>query len=105
MLWVFLIAGLIGVLCGSLYRAPALILLSFTSLIWVSILLLVSGSPLGESLITAFLVTAALQMGYLLGVGCGNLWHHLWSRASLYWPVFSIAAISQRARRRPILNG
>lgn len=106
MLWVFLIAGMTGILCGNLYRVPALIALSFISLGWVSIVLLLNGFPLGEALLTAFLVTAALQMGYLLGAGCGSLWQYLRSRSCLYVRGgFRIPGIPQRSRRWLIPHG
>jgi hypothetical protein len=99
MLWMFLIAGLIGIICGSRYRAPALIVLSFISLAWVFILLLFNGMTLGEAFVTAFLVTAILQLGYLLGAGFGNLWR---LRMSLHWRG---VMMSPRVRRSPVLNG
>jgi hypothetical protein len=106
MLWVFLIAGMTGILCGNLCRAPALIILSFISFSWASIVLPLHGFSLGQALITAFLITAVLQMGYLLGAGCGNFWQYLRSRALNYVRGgFRILGAPHRSRRWLIPHG
>jgi hypothetical protein len=106
MLWVFLIVGMTGILCGSLCRAPALIILSFISFSWAFIVLPLNGYSLGEALVTAFLITAVLQMGYLLGAGCGNLWQYLRPHILFYGrDGFRGFGISQRSRRWLIPHG
>lgn len=107
MLWMFLIAGMTGILCGNLYRAPALIAISFASVAWVSIVLLLTDYPLGSALIIAFLVTGVMQMGYLLGAGCGNLGRHVRPRASTYMSGggWRMSGVHQRSRRSLIPNG
>jgi hypothetical protein len=106
MLWVFLIAGMTGILCGNLCRAPALIIFSFISFSWASIVLPLNGFSLGEALITAFLITAVLQMGYLLGAGFGNLWQYLRPRILFYVRSgFRMFGVPQRSRRSLIPHG
>ena len=106
MLWVFLIVGMTGILCGNLCRAPALIILSFISFSWASIVLPLNGFSLGEAFVTAFLITAVLQMGYLLGAGCGKLWQNLRPHILFYVrDGFRIFGNSQRSRRWPIPHG
>jgi hypothetical protein len=67
MLWVLSLAGLTGLLCGCLFRAPALIFLSFISFGGAFVLELLTDATLGHAAITAFFLTAALQCGYLVG--------------------------------------
>jgi len=74
MLWVFAIAGLIGILCGCLFRAPALVFLSFVSFGGGFVLGAIADWSLLRGLITAILLTAILQLGYLFGAGLCYLW-------------------------------
>jgi hypothetical protein len=69
MLWVFWTAWLAGLVCGCLVRAPALILLSFLCFVAAFVSSLWAGMAAGSAFITAILVTAALQIGYLVGAG------------------------------------
>ena len=69
MLWMFATAVLTGLLCGCIFRAPALIVLSFFSFGGGLVLSLAGRDAFGSALITAILVTSAVQVGYLLGAG------------------------------------
>ncbi len=69
MLWVFSTAWLMGIISGCLVRAPALILLSFLCFVAAFVSSLWAGMAAGSAFITAILVTAALQIGYLVGAG------------------------------------
>lgn len=77
MLWVLSTAGLTGLFCGCLFRAPALIFLSFLSFSGAFVLTLLTGAALGQAVITAVLLTASLQFGYLLGAVLSHLRQHL----------------------------
>ena len=77
MLWVLSTAGLTGLLCGCLFRAPALIFLSFLSFGGALVLMLLTDASLGHALITAVLLTVALQCGYLLGAVLCHLRQYL----------------------------
>jgi hypothetical protein len=68
MLWVFATAVLTGLLCGCIFRAPALIILSFLSFGSALVLSLAQDTAL-SAFVTAILVTSAVQLGYLLGAG------------------------------------
>jgi hypothetical protein len=57
-----------GVLCGLLYKVPAMLALSWVAALSSFILTLVSGGRVLESFIVAFLLATACQFGYLLGV-------------------------------------
>lgn len=67
MLWVLSTAGLTGLLCGCLFRAPALIFLSFVSFGGAFVLVLLTEASLSHAAVSAILLTASLQCGYLLG--------------------------------------
>jgi hypothetical protein len=67
--WVFATAGLFGILCGCLFRAPALVFLSFLSFGGALVLTLIADLPVLKAFMTAILITAALQLGYLVGAG------------------------------------
>ena len=69
MLWVFATAVLTGLLCGCIFRAPALIILSFLSFGSVEAFPLAGQCPRRSAFLTAVLVTSAVQLGYLLGAG------------------------------------
>ncbi len=69
MLWVFSVFGLTGIFCGFLFRAPAVVILSFVCFTATSAASLVSGSPAGGAIVLAIGSCAALQIGYLLGLG------------------------------------
>jgi hypothetical protein len=69
MLWVFSVIGLTGIFCGFLFRAPAMVVLSFACFAAVLTGSLVNGSPPGGAIVTALGSCAALQLGYLLGLG------------------------------------
>jgi hypothetical protein len=68
-LWVFATVGLLGILCGCLFRAPALVFLSFLSFGGGLTLAILAGWPVLNALGTAILLTATLQLGYLVGAG------------------------------------
>jgi hypothetical protein len=82
MLWIFATVGLTGILCGCLFRAPALVLLSFISFGAALPLSLLGGSTLGGAFLNAVLVAASLQVGYLIGAGLTFLWQQLRHRLS-----------------------
>ena len=106
MLWVFSTAGLIGVLCGCFVRAPALILISFLGFGGVFVLSLWSGSALGSAFITAILVTAALQFGYLVGAGLSYLGQQFRRRrASRAAAGRNFDGPLRRSNRQPIPHG
>jgi hypothetical protein len=69
MLWTFATAVLTGLLCGCLFRVPALTVLSFLGFGGAIVLSLAGHDTLGSALITAIALTATLQLGYLLGAG------------------------------------
>jgi hypothetical protein len=73
MLWVFSSAGLIGLSCGWLFKAPVIVGLSILAFGSVFVISMLSGSGFGSGFVAAFLTSAALQLGYLLGLGL----HHL----------------------------
>lgn len=77
MLWWFLAAGLSGVLCGLVFRAPALIVLSFASFAGTFGFCLATGGMWVSSLLDSILTTAALQIGYLIGATLFHLWRGL----------------------------
>lgn len=80
MLWMFATAGLIGILCGFLFRAPALVFLSFLSFGGAFVLMVISDWSITRAFITAVLFTAALQAGYLFGAGFSHMLYHLRTR-------------------------
>ena len=67
MLWMYAAAGFTGILCGCFFRVPALMLLSFLSFSSVVFFVVVDNWSIAHSLITAVLLTAVLQVGYLVG--------------------------------------
>jgi hypothetical protein len=69
MLWMFATAGLTGILCGCLFRAPALVFLSFVTFGGAFVLSVIVDWSVWCAFVTAVLLTAALQVGYLLGAG------------------------------------
>jgi hypothetical protein len=69
MLWVFSVIGLTGIFCGFFFRAPAMVVLSFACFIAALATSLASGSPAGGAIAMAIGSCAALQIGYLLGLG------------------------------------
>jgi hypothetical protein len=87
MLWILATVGLTGILCGCLFRAPALVLLSFISFGAAFALSLSGGSTLAGACLTAVLVAASLQVGYLIGAGLTflrqQLRHRLGQRGAL----------------------
>jgi hypothetical protein len=106
MLWVISAAGLIGIMCGCLYRAPALIFLSFISFGWTAILLLLSGFSLGEMVLTALVVTGALQLGYFVGAGFATVFSQIRPRIAAYRRGgLGVAGIPPASRRWPLPNG
>lgn len=68
-MWTFAIAGLIGILCGCMFRAPALVFVSFLSFGGGALMSVTDGSPILQALLTAMLLTATLQFGFLVGAG------------------------------------
>jgi hypothetical protein len=80
MLWVFSAAGLMGVLCGCLFRAPAIMLLSFIGFACGFVALAPVASSPGEAFLYAFLLTATMQLGYLLGLGFSLIGRRLLAR-------------------------
>jgi hypothetical protein len=82
MLWLLAAAGLTGVLCGCLFRAPALVFLSFLSFAGAFVLAVVADWSLTRAIITAILLPGMLQLGYLCGAGLCYLRHHSRSRMS-----------------------
>ena len=96
MLWVFSAAVLIGVFCGCLFRAPAIIVLSFITFGGALIVSALIGPSLAGATVTAFLTSAALQLGYLLGVGIEHFGRHAQTRiaglvTAVKWTPFPIA--------------
>jgi hypothetical protein len=83
MLWVFATAGVIGVLCGWLFRAPALVFLSFVSFGGGFVFGAIADWSLLRGFVTAILLTAILQLGYLFGAGLRYLWQRSRSRGSM----------------------
>jgi hypothetical protein len=77
MLWVFSAAGLTGIACGCLFRAPAIIILSFVTFGCVLVVSAIVGASVGGATVSAFLTSAALQLGYLLGIGVQHFWRHV----------------------------
>lgn len=73
----FTTAALIGILCGCLFRAPALVFLSFLSFGSAFALMVIGDWSLTRAFIAAILFTAALQAGYLCGAGLCYLLHQL----------------------------
>lgn len=77
MLWMFATAGLTGILCGFLFRAPALVFLSFLSFGSAFICMIIGDWSLMRAFVAAIMFTAALQAGYLFGAGITYVLHHL----------------------------
>ena len=69
----FFLCSAAGVLCGLLYKVPAMLALSWVAALSSFILALVSGGRILESFVVAFLLAAACQFGYLLGVVAATL--------------------------------
>jgi hypothetical protein len=82
MLWVSLAAGLIGTVCGCFFRAPALVALSFFAFSGAMVTRFITDGSVGGAIVSAFLVTAALQGGYLLGFALRRLWRRLRGQSS-----------------------
>ncbi len=82
MLWVFASAGLTGILCGCLFRAPALVFLSFLSFGGSFVLAIIGHGSIPHAFITAIFVTAILQLGYLVGAGLCYVRQHMRSQIS-----------------------
>jgi len=98
MLWIFSAAGLTGMICGSLSRAPALIFLSFIvfggGFIWF-----ISGPSAGRAFLMAFLLTATLQLGYLIGAGLCYLWRRLRLQADTFQPSPDMQSTVRQSRQ------
>lgn len=73
----FATAALTGILCGCLFRAPALVFLSFVSFGSAFAFMVVADWSLLRAFMAAILFTAALQAGYLLGAGLCYVLHNL----------------------------
>lgn len=82
MLWVFTSAGLTGILCGCLFRAPAIIVLSFLTFGCTFVVLTLEANSFGSTIVAAFLTSAALQLGYLLGIGTQHFWRLIHTRVT-----------------------
>jgi hypothetical protein len=80
MLWVFLSAGLTGLLCAGLFGGPAIIILSMMSFGGILLALSLDGHALGSAFITAFLTSGALQLGFLLGICLQHFWRQIVAR-------------------------
>jgi hypothetical protein len=113
MLWVFSGAGLAGVLCGCLFRAPAVLFLSFAIYGCAFVISVLSGPSLGSAIVTAFLASAALQMAYVVGIGLRYFWDHVGRRLSdlsdgfefeSLWGVLSKARLRATDQRQKLRN-
>ena len=93
MLWVFSGAGLTGVLCGCLFRASAIVVLSFATFGCTLAISVLSHPSLGSAVVTAFLTSAALQMGYLVGIGIDYVWHHVQPRIARFYDGLEVDAL------------
>jgi hypothetical protein len=82
MLWVFLSAGLTGVLCAGLFRGPAVIVLSMVTFGCIFLGLTLDGHMIGSAFVTAFLTSGALQLGFLLGVCVQHFWRQILARVT-----------------------
>lgn len=69
MLWLFTTVALTGILCGCLFRAPALVFMSFVSFGGAFVLAVIADWSIMRAVVTAILLTATLQGGYLFGAG------------------------------------
>ena len=97
MLYWFLAAGLSGVLCGLIFRAPALIVLSFASFAGTFGATFLLGGAWAGSLLDAILTTAALQMGYLLGAGLFHIWRRMQPQlVSIFGSSVDVQALLRR---------
>lgn len=76
------IAGFAGVLAGLLYRVSAAIFLCFVSLLATTLISINQGWPFWQSLLWAFGVVAAVQLGYFVGVAVTSLRVRAGSHAS-----------------------
>jgi hypothetical protein len=82
-LWVFATVGLLGILSGCLFRAPALVFLSFLSFAGGLALSVIGDWPVLNAFLAAILLTAALQLGYLVGAGLCYVRQHPRHRMNL----------------------
>lgn len=102
MLWWFLAAGLSGVLCGLVFRAPALVVLSLASFAGTFGVCLALGYPLASALLYGILTIASLQLGYLLGAGLFHLWRGLQPQlAAIFGSSLDVQALRRRQDELP----
>jgi hypothetical protein len=102
MLWVFSAAGLAGIVCGVLFRASVLVLLSFLSFGASFVFSLLAGMTMGRGLITAILLTGCVQLGYLLGAACKYLWRRIAQRFVVDRDIRRFDGPARRAGHQPL---
>jgi hypothetical protein len=111
MLWVFTSAGLTGILCGCLFRAPVMVVLSVLTFGCAFVISAIEANSPGSAIVVAFLTSAALQLGYLLGIGLQHVSRRIQTRVtSLYrgldidsliaFPKARLRAVGHRGKMR-----
>lgn len=103
MLWVFSSAALTGLLCASLFGGPAIIVLSMMAFGGIFLGSTLADHALGSAIMTAFLTSGALQLGFLLGVCVQHFWRQILARVKGLSEELKLGTLLQTTLHKPRL--